>query len=148
VQPALHQPPPGNSAGQGHVIANTVLSFLAGAAHLLVLMSAVLNALIRAGTLPDLSGASDYELGRVVGYFTGFFWTAGASLVGLIWAPVNGVGMLRKRPWARRSALAYWWVYSVICCCFPIGIYAIWSLYQPSVKAELSKAEAPTLSSL
>jgi hypothetical protein len=29
-------------------------------------------------------------------------------------------------------------VYSLLCCCFPVGIYAIWSLYQPAVKAELA----------
>jgi hypothetical protein len=50
---------------------------------------------------------------------------------------VNGVGLLRKRPWARRSTVVYWWVYSIACCFFPAGMYAIWSLGRPAVKADL-----------
>jgi hypothetical protein len=98
---------------------------------LLLLLSALLNSVLESATLPELSGASDYELGRIVGHYAAFFWIAAASLVGAVWTLVNGVGLLKKRPWARRSTLAYWWVYSVVCCCFPVGIYAIWSPSRP-----------------
>jgi hypothetical protein len=74
------------TAGQTHVIVNAVLCFLAMGLHLLLLLSSLVNALFYTTTIPDLSAASDYERGRVVGYYTSFVWVSLASLIGLIWA--------------------------------------------------------------
>lgn len=58
-------------------------------------------------------------------------------IAGLLWTPVNAVGLYRRRPWARASTIAYWAAGIPICCCIPLGLYGVWSLTRPSVRSLL-----------
>jgi hypothetical protein len=74
-------------------------------------------------------------------------WLAG----GPIWLAVNGYGFVRRRPWSRRSMLAYWVVSTPLCIGFywywmvllvPVCAYGIWSLTRPDVVALFSSRGA------
>jgi hypothetical protein len=95
-----------------------------------VAMSGVHLALILWAVL-GTPGASDVGTERGLGMWILLAW----GIAGLVWTPLNARGLWKRRDWARRSAIAYWVISMPFCCCFPVGIYAIWSLRRPRVRA-------------
>jgi len=56
------------------------------------------------------------------------------AVAGVVWAPLNARGLIRRRPWARRSVVWYWATSLAWCCCIPIPPWALWSLTRPAMK--------------
>ncbi len=56
------------------------------------------------------------------------------AFAGVVWTPLNAVGLYKRRPWARKSTIAYWIMGLPLCCCFPTGLYGLWSLTRPGVR--------------
>lgn len=65
----------------------------------------------------------------------GMWILLGWAVAGLVWTPLNARGLWKRRDAARRSSIVYWVISMPFCCCFPVGIYAIWSLRRPRVRA-------------
>jgi eukaryotic-like serine/threonine-protein kinase len=56
---------------------------------------------------------------------------------GLVWAPINALGLWRRKPWARRSTLWYALLGISSCVGIPYAIYAVWSLRRSDVRHAL-----------
>jgi hypothetical protein len=44
-----------------------------------------------------------------------------------------------RRPWGRTSALVYYGISLITCCCTPFGIYGLISLTRESVRAQFQR---------
>jgi hypothetical protein len=114
----------------GHGIAQVVLSM--GSA--LFVVSAAINLTF---TLTDagapgglLSGVypvpqSEVELVTSISTYAAILLL---SLTSVVWAAANAYAFLRGRPWARKSAIAYYAFTATGCCCLPLGIAGILTL--------------------
>jgi hypothetical protein len=119
-----------------HVIANAVLMVAAGVLHLMSIGSVTLN-VVAVATENPLFGPAPKSEPELLGMFIGFGWMAIAAMVGVVWAPLNAYGLLKRRPWARRSTLGYWAFVGVLCCCIPGAAYGFFSLTRHDVRREL-----------
>jgi serine/threonine protein kinase len=121
------------------ILANTVFQALAGLLHLGA-VAFYLDVLTDSGpaSVPTPSSAtstasdSDAALGAVLIIYLLIMggWTA----FGVVWAPLNAVGLWRRAAWARKSAMIYAGLAVLSCIGLPYGIYALWSLTRPEVR--------------
>lgn len=93
-------------------------------------------------TLASGGGAAltDAEMGERLGRATGLLLSGIYSVLGLVWIPITAVGVHRRRPWARTSALLYFATTIPTCCCTPIGGYGLYALMRADVKALFGEA--------
>ncbi len=118
-----------------HVTVNIALMFAMAFLHLATLGSVALNLLGMAVKLPWLPPAHDAA--ELTGQLIAFAVMGLSGAAGLVWAPVNAFGLIRDKPWARKSTVAYWAFAGVFCCCLPGAAYGLWSLTRDDVKARL-----------
>ena len=90
-----------------HITVNAVLMVVAAGFHLLSCLSVLINVLGLALRLPffPTPPASDAEL---AGQLIAYAWMGLVAVMGVIWAPINAYGLIRRRSWVRRSSLGYW----------------------------------------
>lgn len=130
---------PSSSKARAHVLANFVLQLLLLGMHLLFGVSVVVNAVLffygDAGWGPYAADA--YDQGRRVGNLIALIAVGCWSLVGVIWTPMNAYGLWNRRPWARNSTSAYWFLSLLTICGLPFSIYGLISLGRADVREEL-----------
>jgi eukaryotic-like serine/threonine-protein kinase len=88
----------------------------------------------RPGEAPTSSGEGGVE-SWAIAMVLGMLLVLGFSFAGVFWAPLNLVGLWRRRPWARMSTLIYGIAALFTVLGIPYGIYAIYSLTRPGVRA-------------
>ena len=59
--------------------------------------------------------------------------------VTIAWVPVNAYGLWRRRAWARSATLLYGVFAMLSCVGLPFGIYLVYAMTRPSVRAELDR---------
>lgn len=132
--------PPAPSQARPHIIANIVLQIVMLVVHLLFAGSAVVNAVLffygDAGWGPYAEDA--FDQGRRVGNLLAIVAIGVWALVGMAWTPVNTFGLWTRRPWARTSTSAYWFLSLLTVCGIPFAAYGLWSLGRPDVREALS----------
>jgi hypothetical protein len=116
-----------------HVKINAAAQIVMAAVHGLTLLSVFINLL-----LSLIANQPGHPLGDVypvppgtperIGFFGAFMVIGLWCSAGIVWAPLNAYGLLKKRPWSRKSAMAYYVVSLFTCCCIPLGLYGLWSL--------------------
>jgi hypothetical protein len=125
-----------NRAQSPHVNVNIGLMFAMTLLHFATIVSATLNGL---GMLVDLPWSQpSHDSAELAGQASVYIIAGIAGVVGLVWAPLNAWALLRKKPWARKSCMAYWGFTGVFCCCLPGAAYGLWSLSHDDVKAALA----------
>jgi hypothetical protein len=113
-----------NRSAAKHVLYNAGLQLSISIAHVAAAAWTVAISFGLAGDGLSLGGAA------------GLFFKAFA-IAGVLWTPVNAMGLYKRRPWARISTIAYYVVAMPFCCCLPLGVYGLWSLTRPEVKSLL-----------
>jgi serine/threonine protein kinase len=127
------------------ILANTVFQALAGLLHLGAVAFYV-DVLTDAGpaSVPTPSSAtttasdSDAALGAVLIIY--LLIMGGWAAFGVVWAPLNAVGLWRRAAWARKSAMIYAGLAVLSCIGLPYGIYALWSLTRPEVREAFQRS--------
>jgi hypothetical protein len=127
------------------ILANTVFQALAGLLHLGA-VAFYLDVLTDSGpaSVPTPSSAtstasdSDAALGAVLIIY--LLIMGGWAAFGVVWAPLNAVGLWRRAAWARKSAMIYAGLAVLSCIGLPYGIYALWSLTRPEVREAFQRS--------
>jgi hypothetical protein len=136
--PAMADPP---SSARPHIVANFILQILMLVGHLLLGISAVVNAVLffygDAGWGPYAADA--FDQGRRVGNLIAIIAVALWSAVGIVWTPLNAYGLWNRRPWARSSTSAYWLLSVVTVCLIPFSLYGLLSLGRADVREALEQ---------
>ena len=142
----------GSRAGEVHVLINVVCQGIAGAVH-----AALMAAFIASNPLgkplqsatPGPSGAavesslSNTLIGAAAGAsFLGLLLFFVMTPIGVVWAPLNAIGLWRRWSWARASTMVYGGMCVLSCLGLPYGVYALWSLRRPAVREAFSRREA------
>ena len=131
------------SQAQIHITANFVLQIVMLLIHLLFAGSAIVNAVLffygDAGWGPYAEDA--FNQGRRAGNLLAIVAIAAWSLVGMVWAPINAFGLWNRRPWARTSTSAYWFLSLLTVCGIPFALYGLLSLGRSDVREALSYPE-------
>jgi serine/threonine protein kinase len=85
-------------------------------------------------TEPPAGEAGPLLTGVVTLMFVGALVVFAGAPLGVVWAPLNALGLWRRWGWARRSTMIYGALAILSCFGLPYGIYAIWSLHRPGVR--------------
>ena len=126
-----------------HLRVHTMAQLAAGFVHLALCVVLV----VRMATTPDepssSSGASDESgvAGIAAGFVIVLYLVAllGYMFLGVVWGPLNALGLSRRWAWARWSTMAYGAMAALSCCALPYGVYAIWAMTRPAVKDAFSR---------
>jgi hypothetical protein len=121
------------SKAEKHVKINAVVQVVMAAVHALTLLSVFINlALSLIASQPGRPLGDVYPVPpgtpERIGFYGTFVVLGLWCSAGMVWAPLNAYGLFRKRPWSRKSAMAYYVVSLFTCCCIPLGLYGLWSL--------------------
>lgn len=125
-----------------HVRAHATLQLVLAPVHLVLGVLLVVTPRPSASSgggadVPTPTGALDVLWGAVV--VAGLLTLVGWLFLGVVWAPLNAWGLARRRPFARASTLIYGVVSLLTCVGIPYGVYAIWSMTRPGVRAMFSE---------
>jgi len=136
------QPGQGGRAGERHLKANAVLMTCFVALHAVTVLSVLINLWLAYQGSSGQGWISEmYPLpsshSEQLGFFGTFACLGGWGLIGLLWAPLNAWALWKRKPWARWSTLLYWAGSLFTICCIPFGLYGLWSLLRPDVRAAL-----------
>jgi len=137
------------SKAEKHVKINAVVQVVMTAVHGLTLLSVFINlilSLIASQPGNPLGDAYPVPPGtpEKIGFFGAFVVIGLWCSAGIVWAPLNAYGLFKKRPWARKSAMAYYAVSLFTCCCIPLGLYGLWSLGKSDTRSLFESAEPKT----
>jgi len=128
---------------QLHITANVVLQIVMAVAHLLLGVGSIIAAVLffygDAGWGPFASEAVDES--KRAGNLITIVAIAAWSTVGLVWTPINAYGLRTRRPWARGSSSAYWFLSLATIALVPFSIYGLLSLGRSDVREALDDAE-------
>jgi hypothetical protein len=128
-----------------HIMANTFFQALAGLLHLGA-VAFYLNVATESGpasvaapsSAASTASDSDVALGAVLVIY--LLVMGGWAAFGIVWAPLNAVGLWRRAAWARTSAMIYAGLAVLSCIGLPYGIYALWSLTRPEVREAFQRS--------
>lgn len=132
--PGPYVPPPEEPSARAHLTANVVLLCGMALLHLAGLGSVVINVILVFSKPTKGSLSNNPELiGNMIGFLICAIWV----VAGLILAPTAAWGLGTRQAWGRRIAQIYWGVSIAACCCWPAGVYGLWSLSRDDVKRAL-----------
>jgi hypothetical protein len=126
---------PESQRAQEHVERIAVLCWVMLGMHLLATVGIAVNLLLYLGGDRALQGQSSaFREGQAMGQVVGIALGLTVHVGGALWAPINAYALAARRPWAYTSTLAYWVMVLFTCCCFPVGVFGLWSLTRPGVR--------------
>jgi serine/threonine protein kinase len=121
-----------------HLRVHTIAQLVAGGVHL-VLCVALLVSMARTPDEPsstsgssDDSGALEIAAGLVLVFY--LVTLLGWLFLGVVWGPLNALGLHKRWAWARWSTMAYGVLAALSCCALPYGAYAVWAMTRAGVR--------------